>query len=150
MLHGADTIDVSLRVQVSADASFATLVADQVLTATSASDHTVRVIVTHLAPATTYYYRFVAGQDTITGQTRTAPDASADAEVNLAWVCCQDYTAGNYGAHRQMLIDDDARPEADKIHAVLQVGDMIYETQHPLRSRRPQDRRCTQSRRARS
>jgi alkaline phosphatase D len=119
---------VPLRVQVSADASFSTLVVDEALTATQANDHTVRVLVTGLASATDYYYRFVAGQDVTTGRTRTAPDAAADVQVNLAWVSCQDYNAGHYGAYRQLIIDDDARPAADKIHAVVHLGDMIYET----------------------
>ena len=119
---------VPLRVQVSADASFTTLVVDEALTATQANDHTVRVLVTGLVAKTDYYYRFVAGQDVTSGRTRTAPDAAADVQVNLAWVSCQDYNAGHYGAYRQLIVDDDARPEADKIHAVVHLGDMIYET----------------------
>jgi alkaline phosphatase D len=119
---------VPVRVQVSADPTFGILVVDQPLTATEGSDHTVRVLVTGLASATTYYYRFVAGQDAISGQTRTAPAADADVQVNLAWVSCQDYSAGHYGAYRQMLVDDDLRAPGDKIHAVVHLGDMIYET----------------------
>lgn len=122
------TTDVSVRVQVGSDATFGTIVADQQVTATSASDHTVRVLVTGLAAATSYFYRFVASRDVIVGQTRTAPDAAADVQVNLAWVSCQDYGAGHYAAYRQMIIDDDARPKADQIHAVVHLGDMIYET----------------------
>ena len=87
-----------------------------------------RVVVTGLAAATTYHYRFVAGRDMISGRTRTAPEATADVQVNLAWVSCQDYSAGHYGAYRQMIMDDDARAEADQIHAVVHLGDMIYET----------------------
>jgi alkaline phosphatase D len=70
----------------------------------------------------------VAGRDTAVGRTRTAPEASADVQVNLAWISCQDYEAGYYGAFRQMLLDDDARPPADKIHFVMHLGDVIYET----------------------
>jgi len=119
---------VPVRVQVSADPSFGILVVDQPLIATEGSDHTVRVLVNGLASATTYYYRFVAGQDMISGQTRTAPASDADVQVNLAWVSCQDYSAGHYGAYRQMLVDDDARAPGDKIHAVVHLGDVIYET----------------------
>ena len=119
---------IPVRVQVSEDADFGSLIVDQEVLAAQASDHTVRVLVTGLASATSYHYRFVAGKDTIAGRTRTAPDAAADVQVNLAWVSCQDYGAGHYGAYRQMIIDDDARPEADKIHAVVHLGDMIYET----------------------
>ena len=38
----------------------------------------------------------------------TAPDDTADQQVNIGWVTCQDYLAGTYGAYRQMIIDDDA------------------------------------------
>jgi alkaline phosphatase D len=119
---------ISVRVQVSDGADFTTLVVDQQVLATQDSDHTVRVLVTGLAAGTVYHYRFIAGQDEISGRTRTAPDATEDVQVNLAWVSCQDLSAGHYGAYRQMIIDDEARPAADKIHAVVHVGDMIYET----------------------
>ena len=121
-------VAVSVKVQVSSDAAFATLVVDETVTATQASDHTVRVLVTGLTAGIPYYYKFTAGTDTISGRTRTAPAATADVQVNLAWMSCQDYTAGHYGAYRQLIVDDDARPEADKIHAVVHLGDMIYET----------------------
>ena len=127
-VRGNDTGDVKLRVDVASDAAFKTVVASEMMTATAASDHTVRVLVTDLKPGTAYYYRFTAGQDTISGQTITAPAANADVQVNFAWVSCQDYTAGNFGAYRQMLIDDDKRAAADKIFAVIHLGDMIYET----------------------
>ena len=123
-----DTSAVPVTVQVSTDSTFATIVVDQEVTATSDSDHTVRVLVTGLAANTQYYYRFVAGRDTIVGRTRTAPEASADVQVNLAWISCQDYASGYYGAFRQMLIDDEARPDGDKIHFVMHLGDVIYET----------------------
>lgn len=119
---------IQVKVQVSADAAFGSLVVDQAVSAGPPTDHTVRVVVTGLAAATTYHYRFVAGKDAIEGRTRTAAAADADVQVNLAWVSCQDYSAGHYGAYRQMIVDDEARPEADRIHAVVHLGDMIYET----------------------
>jgi alkaline phosphatase D len=119
---------IKIKVQVSTDASFATLVVDRALATTVVSDRTVRVLVTGLTASTTYHYRFVADNDKIAGRTRTAPAASADVQINLAWISCQDYTAGHYGAYRQMIVDDDARPEADRLHAVVFLGDMIYET----------------------
>jgi alkaline phosphatase D len=125
---GADAGDIAIHVQVSTDATFATMVVDKALSAPAASDNTVRVLVTELQAGTSYYYRFTAGSDTVFGRTRTAAAANADVQVNLAWVSCQDYTAGHYGAYRQMIVDDDARSEANKIHAVVHLGDMIYET----------------------
>jgi alkaline phosphatase D len=125
---GDSPAPIRVRVQVAVDAGCNDRVVDREIVATAASDHTVRVLVTGLRPATRYHYRFVAGRDAIIGQTRTAPAANADVQVNLAWVSCQDYTAGSYGAYRQLIVDDDARAEADKIHAVVHLGDMIYET----------------------
>ena len=119
---------VALKLQVATDEGFSTLVVDQEVQATAASDHAVRVLVTGLTENTAYFYRFVAGIDEIAGTTRTAPDASADVQVNIAWVSCQDYQAGQFDAYRQMIADDDARPEADRIHFVVHLGDVIYET----------------------
>jgi len=124
----ADTDPIDLVLEVSADPGFSTVIVNQALTATADSDHTVRVLVTALEPGTDYYYRFTAGDQSIAGQTRTAPDPAADVQVNLAWISCQDYGAGHYGAFRQMIVDDNARPAADKIHVVVHLGDMIYET----------------------
>src|ERR1043165_8836747 len=104
-VRGTDPGDVKLLVEVATDAGFTTVVADRTVTATAATDHTVRVLVTNLVAGTPYHYRFTAGQDTISGQTITAPGAQSDVQVNFAWVSCQDYAAGNYGAYRQMIID---------------------------------------------
>ncbi len=120
--------DVAVHLEVATDEGFSSRVAELDLTATLASDHTVRVLVTSLTANTQYYYRFRAGRDEISGRTRTAPDANADVQVNLGWVSCQDYQPGHFGAYAQMIADDDARPEADRIHFVLHLGDAIYET----------------------
>jgi alkaline phosphatase D len=123
---------LNVRVQVASDDRFDRNIVDHEVVATQTTDHTIRVLITGLAPATGYHYRFLAGAATITGQTRTAPAAQADVQVNLAWVSCQDYTPGSYGAYRQLLVDDDARATADKIHAVVHLGDMIYETRNDV------------------
>jgi alkaline phosphatase D len=124
----ASTGAINLRVQVATSTAFHKLVVDQEVIAARPADHTVRVLVTGLAANTTYFYRFIAGSDYIYGRTRTAPDPTADVQVNLAWVSCQDYSAGSFGAYRQMIVDDAARPPADQIFAVVHLGDMIYET----------------------
>jgi alkaline phosphatase D len=123
---------VTVRVQVSSNADLQSLVVDHEIAATPDSDHTVRVLVTGLRPDTDYHYQFVAGRDKIAGRTRTAPAATADVQVNLAWVSCQDFSVGSYGAYRQLIIDDNARPAADRIHAVVHLGDVIYETRNDV------------------
>jgi alkaline phosphatase D len=123
---------VRVRVQVSSNADLQSLVVDHEIEAAPDSDHTVRVLVTGLRPGTDYHYQFVAGRDKISGRTRTAPAASADVQVNLAWVSCQDFSPGNYGAYRQLINDDNARAAADRIHAVVHLGDVIYETRNDV------------------
>lgn len=120
--------DVKLSVQVATDAAFSQLLVDDEVVATEASDHTVRVLVANLTANTALYYRFVSDNDSIEGRTHTAPDASADVQVNIAWVSCQDYQSGQFGAYRQMIADDEARAETDRIHFVVHLGDVIYET----------------------
>jgi alkaline phosphatase D len=124
----AATGPIDLRVEVATDAGFASVVVNMMVQATEASDNTVRVLVTGLSAATAYHYRFTAGSDSIAGRTRSAPARDADVPVHLAWVSCQDYEAGTYLAYRQLLADDDARPEAEKIQFVVHMGDFIYET----------------------
>lgn len=120
--------DVTLQLQVATDADFTEIVVDEEVTATEASDHAVRVLVNDLTANTTFHYRFVVDNDQVVGRTRTAPAATADVQVNIAWVSCQDYQSGQFGAYRRMLADDEARAEADQIHFVMHLGDVIYET----------------------
>jgi alkaline phosphatase D len=120
---------IEVRVEVfTGESTDGPAVVDQMVQATIASDHTVRVLVQMLAADTFYTYRFTAGRDTITGRTRTAPGENTDAQVNIGWVSCQDYNAGHFTAYRQMIEDDHARPAADRIHFVMHLGDVIYET----------------------
>jgi alkaline phosphatase D len=119
---------IDVVVEVSASATFDTVVVSRQVQATAASDFTVRVVVDGLAAGTWYYYRFIAGVDEIAGRTRTAPAADADVPVHFAWVSCQDYGAGFFGAYRQLIADDNARPEAERIQFVVHLGDFIYES----------------------
>jgi alkaline phosphatase D len=123
-----DTGPIAVLAQVSASEDFSDIIVEQALEATSASDHTLRLLVTQLAPGTIYFYRFTAGSDKIVGRTITAPADTDETSVNLAWVSCQDYSAGSFGAYRQMLNDDIAAAPADQIQVVVHLGDFIYET----------------------
>ncbi|MFF1302781.1 alkaline phosphatase D family protein [Streptomyces sp. NPDC058307] len=107
---------------VARDKAFTTVVAKGSVTATAASDHTVKADVRGLAPATDYWFRFSAGDtDSPAARTRTAP--AADAVVtNLRFgvVSCANWEAGYFSPYRHLA----ARGDLD---AWLHLGDYIYE-----------------------
>lgn len=121
---------VNLTVQVARDEDFSTIVAETVAEAAEEWDHTVRVLVTGLIPASTYYYRFITPEGAVsrTGRSFTAPERGSDKPLNVAVFSCQDYEQGFFTAYRRLLLDDAAAPEASKINFILHVGDFIYET----------------------
>jgi alkaline phosphatase D len=118
---GPAGLEVPLRLEVSASPAFDALVASVDLVATPTYDFTVRAKLTALAPATRYYYRFVAGQDTSpAGQTLTAPaPAASPAQLRFAWISCQDWSANHWAAFTLL-----AQEELD---FVVHVGDYVYE-----------------------
>ncbi|MER6283959.1 alkaline phosphatase D family protein [Streptomyces sviceus] len=107
---------------VAKDKAFTTVVAKGSVTATAASDHTVKADVRGLAPATDYWFRFSAGgTDSPAARTRTAPAADA-AVTNLRFgvVSCANWEAGYFSSYRHLA----ARGDLD---AWLHLGDYIYE-----------------------
>ncbi len=125
----ASTADVDLVAQISPRPDFTVITAERRVTATAASDHTVRLLVTGLEPDTTYYYRFRAGADAtdLLGRTRTAPPADSERPVRLAFASCQSYEGGYYHAWRTLLNEDHAARADQRIDFVLHLGDFIYE-----------------------
>jgi alkaline phosphatase D len=83
--------------------------------------HSVHVEVGGLAPARSYWYRFVSGgQRSPVGRVRTAPERGAPvAQLKLAVASCQHYEQGHYAAYRAMAADD--------LDLIVHVGDYIYE-----------------------
>ncbi|HUJ03009.1 MAG TPA: alkaline phosphatase D family protein [Rhizomicrobium sp.] len=126
----AETADggaVSLVAQMSKTADFAKVIVEQPVKASDASDHTIRLIVHGLEPYTHYFYRFLShdGESVSpTGRTLTAPAADDPRAVNFAFLCCQNFEEGFYGAYQRLVRDDEARPKVD---FVLHLGDFIYE-----------------------
>ncbi|MFI9174456.1 alkaline phosphatase D family protein [Streptomyces lincolnensis] len=107
---------------VAQDRALTTIVAKGTVTATAASDHTVKADVRGLRPATDYWFRFSAGgTDSPVARTRTAPAADA-AVPNLRFgvVSCANWEAGYFSAYRHLA----ARGDLD---AWLHLGDYIYE-----------------------
>jgi alkaline phosphatase D len=86
----------------------------------AARDFTVKVDVTGLMPATTYYYRFDAeGERSPVGRTRTLP-RGATSRVRLGVVSCSNYPFGYFNAYAALA----ARTDLD---AIVHLGDYIYE-----------------------
>ncbi|MBJ6619184.1 alkaline phosphatase D family protein [Streptomyces sp. DHE17-7] len=107
---------------VATDRDFTNVVAKGSVTATAASDHTVKADVRGLAPATDYWFRFSAGPtDSPAARTRTAPAADASvAGLRFGVVSCANWEAGHFSSYRHLA----ARGDLD---AWLHLGDYIYE-----------------------
>ncbi|WP_326576864.1 alkaline phosphatase D family protein [Actinacidiphila glaucinigra] len=107
---------------VARDRAFTSVVATGTATATAASDHTVKVDVRGLQPATDYWFRFTAGGVTSpAGRTRTAPAENATADrLRFGVVSCANWEAGYFSSYRHLA----ARGDLD---AWLHLGDYLYE-----------------------
>lgn len=125
--------DLELTLEVARDEAMNDLVALEgeaslPLRALGAYDGCVKVRVTDLEPATTYYYRFgyqsaLGRVFSRVGRTKTAPPADADVPVRFAVACCQDYDEKYYHLHRWLSEQD--------LDFVLFLGDYVYETASP-------------------
>ena len=113
--------------EVGTDPDFSyTVTAGEVLSEAE-HDHTIKVVAAGLAPAITYYYRFIvldgpaAGAVSRTGRTRTAPAVEAEPERLRFAVCsCSNFEAGYFRAYRDMADRDD-------LEFTLHLGDFTYE-----------------------
>ncbi len=112
--------ELSVRWRVATDPLLADVVQSGTARTDRTLDYTVRVTVDGLAAGTTYYYGFQAlGASSITGRTRTAPDAAVD-QLRFAVTSCSNYQQGYFNAYRGVA----ARADLD---AVLHLGDYFYE-----------------------
>ena len=83
-------------------------------------DWTVKVDVTGLSPATTYYYRFEAlGAVSMTGRTRTAPASMVD-ELRFAVVSCSSYWSSWWSGYGHIADRND-------LDLVIHCGDYLYD-----------------------
>ncbi|MER5930484.1 alkaline phosphatase D family protein [Streptomyces sp. NPDC002054] len=116
--------DTQVGWEVAEDKAFSRIVASGSLTASAATDHTVKADVRGLRPETVYFYRFTAG-GTVSpvGRTRTTPAHDATAPgVRFGVVSCANWESGYFSAYRHLA----ARTDLD---AILHLGDYIYEYQ---------------------
>ncbi|MGV9561556.1 alkaline phosphatase D family protein [Streptomyces sp. NPDC003480] len=107
---------------VAQDKALTNIVAKGSVTATAASDHTVKADVRGLQPATDYWFRFSAGgTDSPVARTRTAPAADAAVPgLRFGVVTCANWEAGYFSAYRHLAARND-------LDAWLHLGDYIYE-----------------------
>ncbi|GAA2741578.1 alkaline phosphatase D family protein [Kitasatospora cinereorecta] len=114
--------DTDVRWELATDRNFTTIAASGTVTASAASDHTVKADVRGLRADTAYWYRFTAGGATSpVGRTRTAPPADAHVpHLRLGVASCANWEAGYFSAYRHLA----ARGDLD---AFLFLGDYIYE-----------------------
>lgn len=83
-------------------------------------DWTVKVDVTGLVPASTYYYRFEAlGERSITGRTRTAPASAVD-NLRFAVLACSSYWSSWWSGFAHLANRND-------LDLVIHCGDYIYD-----------------------
>lgn len=116
--------DTKVSWSIARDKAFTDVVAKGSVTATAASDHTVKADVRGLAPAADYYFRFSAGgTDSPVARTRTAPAADAAVTgLRFGVVSCANWEGGYFASYRHLA----ARSDLD---AWLHLGDYIYEYQ---------------------
>lgn len=114
---------VRLEWTLATDPGLTSVAARGTVDATADADHTAKVDVSGLDPATTYYYRFAApsGERSPVGRTRTAPAADADLDrLRFGVVSCSNWEAGYFAAYRHLALRED-------LDAVIHLGDYIYE-----------------------
>lgn len=112
---------------VASDNGFGSIVASGSTTTDASRDHTVKVDVSGLRPATRYWYRFritggpATGAVSPVGRTKTAPAVGADVpKVRFGVASCANWEAGYFGAYRFLS-------ERNDLDAVVFLGDYIYE-----------------------
>jgi len=116
----ADGRDVEVRWEVALDDRFADVVTSGSAATSAGRDHTVKVDVTGLAPATTYFFRFaVFGVESPVGRTRTAPEGGT-AGLRFGVVSCSSLAHGYFHGYRRLAGRDD-------LDAIIHLGDYIYE-----------------------
>lgn len=106
--------------QMATDTAMQNIVQSGTATTDANKDFTVKVDVTGLSPATTYYYSFTSDGVTSTiGRARTAPTGAVN-HLRFAVVSCNNYEAGFFNAFDRIADRND-------LDAVIHLGDYIYE-----------------------
>jgi len=116
---------IELGWEVATDRDFTGVVQIGAANTSADRDHTVKVEVTGLAPATIYFYRFTAGQNrSATGRTRTLPVGPID-RLRLAVFTGCDYGEGLFHVYAEASRMDD-------VDAAVHLGDYIHASGYPF------------------
>ncbi len=111
---------VELKWQLATDAGFADILRSGTVLTTADTDFTVKVDAAGLAPARSYFYRFLFNETrSPVGRLRTLPAAGV-AQVRLAVFSCANYPAGFFNVYA------DAARLGD-IDCAVHLGDYLYE-----------------------
>jgi alkaline phosphatase D len=114
------TTSVDVIYQVAADKDFANLVHDGTLNTSSDQDFTVKIDVLNLEAGSTYYYRFIVGENTsLVGRLKTLPTTRPD-QVKMAIFSCSNYPNGHFNPYMEASLIED-------LDVTLHLGDYIYE-----------------------
>jgi alkaline phosphatase D len=106
--------------QVARDEKMSQVVARGEIETGAARDYTVKVDVTGLDDAKTYYYRFASNNEqSVIGRTRTLPRGGVS-HVRLGVVSCSNLPFGFFNAYGCLALRRD-------LDAILHLGDYIYE-----------------------
>lgn len=112
-----------VRWQVATDPAMSRIVASGTSLTARERDFTIKIDATGLKPGTTYFYVFeYGGERSPVGRTRTLPAANTS-RLRLAVVSCANYPAGYFNVYRLIANRED-------LHAVVHLGDYIYEFQN--------------------
>lgn len=117
----ADTDVVTLEVQVSPTRDFSRVIAGGSVHTGAWRDWTAKITVDGLQPGTTYWYRFVAADGSMSpiGRTRTLPVGDI-ASFSLGVFSCSNIPVGWFNAYAHAA-------EQDNLNLWMHVGDYIYE-----------------------
>jgi len=89
---------VNVAWEVATDQTFSDIVNKGTVKTDSTKDYTIKVDVTELQPASTYYYRFSGlGGTSLVGRTKTLPTSNPE-QLKLAIVSCSNFEAGYFNA----------------------------------------------------
>jgi alkaline phosphatase D len=106
--------------EVASDEGFGIIIARGTASTGPERDYTVKVDVTGLQAASTYFYRFAMGNDNSpVGRTKTLPVGGVS-QAKLAVVSCSNFPSGYFNVYAEIAKRTD-------IDVVLHVGDYIYE-----------------------